>query len=57
MKILNIILERLSENSTWRGIILVATAIGVKLDPALQESILAAGLALVGVINVLRKGK
>lgn len=57
MKILNIILERLSENSTWRGLILVATAIGVKLDPALQESILAAGLALVGLINVLRKGK
>jgi hypothetical protein len=57
MKILNIILERLSENSTWRGLILVATALGIKLDPELQETILAAGLALVGLINVLRKGK
>lgn len=57
MKILNIILERLSENSTWRGLILVATALGIKIDPELQETILAAGLALVGLINVIRKGK
>jgi len=57
MKIVNIVLERLSENSTWRGIILVATALGVKLDPELQNQILAAGLGLVGLINVLRKGK
>jgi len=57
MKLLNVILERLSENSTWRGLILVATALGIKLDPELQETILAAGLALVGLINVLRKGK
>lgn len=57
MKIVNILLERLSENSTWRGIILVATALGVKLDPDLQNQILVAGLGLVGLINVLRKGK
>jgi hypothetical protein len=57
MKIVNILLERLSENSTWRGLILVATALGVKLDPELQNQILVAGLGLVGVINVLRKGK
>ena len=40
MKIVNILLERLSENSTWRGLILVATALGVKLDPELQNQIL-----------------
>jgi hypothetical protein len=57
MNIINIILQRLSENSTWRGFILVATALGVNLDPELQNQILAAGLALVGVINVIRKGK
>lgn len=57
MKLLNTLLERLSENSTWRGLILVATALGIKLDPELQETILAAGLALVGLINVIRKGK
>lgn len=57
MKILNVILERLSENSTWRGLILVATALGVKLEPELQNAVLAAGLGLVGLINVVRKGK
>jgi len=57
MKIVNIVLQRLSENSTWRGIILVATALGVKLDPELQNQILVAGLGLVGLINVIRKGK
>jgi hypothetical protein len=57
MKIVNIIIERLSENSTWRGIILVATALGVQLEPEIQNHIVAGGLALVGLINVIRKGK
>ncbi len=57
MKIVNTVLERLSENSTWRGLILVATALGLKLDPELQNQILAAGLGVIGIINVLRKGK
>lgn len=57
MNLINIALERLSENSTWRGIILVSTALGLKLEPALQEQILVAGLGLVGLINVIRKGK
>lgn len=57
MKIVNIVLDKLSENSTWRGIILVATAVGLKLDPELQNAILAAGLSLIGLINVVRKGK
>jgi hypothetical protein len=51
MKIVNTVLERLSENSTWRGLILVATALGVKLDPSMQE------LSLVGLINIIRKDK
>ena len=57
MKLLNVILERLSENSTWRGLVLVATALGVQLEPELQNHIVAGGLALVGLINVIRKGK
>jgi hypothetical protein len=55
MNAINYILARLSENSTWRGILLVATAAGLKLEPELQNQILAAGLGLVGLINVLRK--
>jgi len=57
MKIVNIILERLSENSTWRGLLLIATAVGVKLNPELQTQIITTGLSAVGLINVIRKGK
>lgn len=57
MKIVNIVIERLSENSTWRGLILVGTALGLKLEPELQNQIVMAGLSLVGLINIIRKGK
>jgi hypothetical protein len=57
MKAIFYILDRLAENSTWRGIILVGTAIGLRLEPEHQEAIVAAGLSLVGVINIFRKGK
>lgn len=54
-KMINILLDKLSENSTWRGLILIATAVGIKIDPEMQEAILAAGLGLIGLINVFRK--
>jgi hypothetical protein len=49
------VLDRLKENSTWRGIIMVATAAGLKLEPDAANAIIAAGLALVGLINVFRR--
>lgn len=55
MNKLNWLLERLSENSTWRGIIGLITATGVVLKPEQGEKIIAAGLALVAVINIFRK--
>jgi len=51
------IIERLNETSTWRGIISLLTGLGVKLRPDMAESIISAGLAAVGVINVFRKEK
>ena len=54
---MNFALDRLKENSTWRGLIMLATAAGLKLDPSQGEAIVAAGLALVGLINVFRKAK
>jgi hypothetical protein len=52
---MNWLLKRLQEVSTWRGIVLLLTAIGVKLEPDLAEAIIAAGLAIVGTINILRR--
>ena len=51
------LLDRLSEPSTWRGAVSLATALGVKLRPDLMEAIICAGLALMGMINVVRKEK
>jgi hypothetical protein len=49
------LIERLSENSTWRGIVMLLTVVGVQVDPAQANAIIAAGLALIGLINVFRK--
>jgi hypothetical protein len=57
MNAIYFVLDRLSENSTWRGLILVAVALGVKLEPEMQNQIIATGLGLVGTINIFRKGK
>jgi len=35
---------------------MLATAAGVRLEPELQGQIIAVGLSLVGLINVVRKG-
>ena len=51
------LLERLSENSTYRGLIMLAGALGWQLSPEHNEAIIAAALALVGLINVFRKSK
>ena len=55
MKLLDWLLERLSENSTWRGVILLVTALGITVEPDKAAAITAAGLSIVGVINVFRK--
>lgn len=54
---LQYILDRLKEQSTWRGIILIATAVGAKLEPDQAEAIIASGIAIVGLINVFRREK
>jgi len=36
---------------------MVATAIGLKLDPSQSDAVIATGLSLVGLINVFRKEK
>ena len=51
------ILDRLSEPSTWRGIISMLTALGVKLRPDLTEAIISGGLSAMGLINIIRKEK
>jgi hypothetical protein len=48
-------IDRLSEPSTWRGLAALAIALGIKLHPEMQEAIISTGLAVIGLINLLRK--
>ena len=47
------ILARAKEPSTWRGFILLLTAIGVPIAPAMADAIVSAGLAIAGMIGVI----
>ena len=51
------ILERLKEPSTWRGIILFATACGVPVAPALGDQIITVGIGLAGLVGIVTKDK
>ncbi len=55
--VLGFVLKRLSEASTWRGIVLVLTSFGIVLEPELKEAIITLGLAIVGVIGVVTADK
>jgi hypothetical protein len=45
------ILDRAKEPSTWRGLVLILTAIGVPMAPAMADAVVAAGLAVAGLIG------
>lgn len=51
------ILDRLKEPSSWRGIVMIATAFGVTLNPDLVSAIIAVGTGLAGVIGFVFKDK
>jgi len=44
-------LNRLREASTWRGLVLVVTALGVQITPDQIDTVVAVGLALSGLIG------
>lgn len=51
------ILERAKEPSTWRGVVLLATAGGLKMAPELATSIIEVGVALAGLLGIVTKDK
>lgn len=52
---MNAIVNKLTEPSTIRGIIALLGAVGITVQPEYHEHIVAAVLALIGIINVWRK--
>ena len=53
----NYILDRLSEASTWRGIIGLVTAAGVGINPDMVAGIVTVGMSLSGMVGALVKDK
>jgi hypothetical protein len=51
----NLILDRLKQESTWRGLIQLVIACGVGIKPDQASAIIAAGVSVIGAINVLKK--
>jgi hypothetical protein len=51
------LISRAKEPSTWRGLILILTAIGVPVAPAMAEAVVSVGLALAGAVGVLTADK
>lgn len=50
--LINSVVEYLRHDSTWLGLIGIATAAGIHLDPTQQAAIIAAGLGLAGLFQV-----
>tara|TARA_R110000868_G_scaffold6331_7_gene36025 strand:+ start:114 stop:296 length:183 start_codon:yes stop_codon:yes gene_type:complete len=55
-EVITTLLRYLKQDSTWRGIIALATSAGVVVSPELASGIIAAGVGLIGLINLLRDG-
>ncbi len=49
-------MERGTEASTWRGLALFATSLGLLSSPEDAEAIVAAGVGLSGLIGLITKG-
>ena len=51
------IIARLREPTTWGGIASLLTLVGVTVSPEFQDAIIAAGVAIGGVLMVFMREK
>lgn len=51
------ILARAKEPSSWRGLFLLLTAIGIPVAPEMADAIITIGLAIAGAIGVAAPDK
>ena len=54
MNALDSIIDKLTQESTWRGIVALLMAVGVTLEPGRMDAIVAAGMTIIGLINVIK---
>jgi hypothetical protein len=55
-QIIEWLLSRFSEPSTWQGVTVVASAAGVNMQPELATQIATVGAGIFGLINIIKKG-
>lgn len=55
-QIIEWLLARFSEPSTWQGVTVVASAAGVNMQPELATQIATVGAGIFGLINIIKKG-
>ena len=51
------LLNRLKERSTWLGLVAIAAAFGLTISPELLDYIIAAGMAVAGIVGVVTSDK
>lgn len=57
MNALRFIASRLKEASTWRGITMFMTAVGISVKPDLMEQIIVTGTGVAGLIGIFTRDK
>ena len=57
MSKIDVILNKLSEPSTLRGLIAILAVVGVHIDTNLSDAIISFSVALIGLVEVIRKEK
>ena len=51
------VIARINEPSTWRGVVLFLSAVGIDLVPDQTETIVSFGLGMAGLIGVMSEDK
>lgn len=57
MKIVDFILKRAKEKSTWAGLTTIAALVGINIDPEQFTAIGTAVIAIIGAVEVFRREK
>ncbi|MFW9603393.1 MAG: hypothetical protein ACMV0F_00385 [Trichlorobacter sp.] len=47
------VVNRAKEASTWRGVIMLLTAVGLKITPETADAIIGVGIAVAGLVGML----
>lgn len=47
------VVNRAKEASTWRGVIMLLTAVGLNISPEMADAIISVGIAVAGLVGML----